>query len=52
MAFTQGSSIHLFHTETLEPLQEVNISTRIAHLTQGKAKQINQINIQSLLGYF
>uniref|UniRef100_A0A3Q3SB62 Rho guanine nucleotide exchange factor 10-like protein n=1 Tax=Mastacembelus armatus TaxID=205130 RepID=A0A3Q3SB62_9TELE len=33
MAFTQGSSIHLFHTETLEPLQEVNISTRTTHLT-------------------
>ncbi|XP_037629561.1 rho guanine nucleotide exchange factor 10-like protein isoform X2 [Sebastes umbrosus] len=33
MAFTQGSSIHLFHTETLELLQEVNISTRTAHLT-------------------
>ncbi|KAM9751034.1 rho guanine nucleotide exchange factor 10-like protein isoform 1-T1 [Menidia menidia] len=36
MAFTQGSSISLFHTETLEPLQEVNISTRSAHLSPGK----------------
>nr|CBN80691.1 Rho guanine nucleotide exchange factor 10-like protein [Dicentrarchus labrax] len=28
MAFSQGSSIRLFHTETLELLQEINISTR------------------------
>ncbi|TKS77870.1 Rho guanine nucleotide exchange factor 10-like protein [Collichthys lucidus] len=43
MAFTQGSSIHLFHTETLEPLQEVNISTRTFHLTPG------QVCVSSLL---
>ncbi|RVE71204.1 hypothetical protein OJAV_G00072270 [Oryzias javanicus] len=28
MAFAQESSIQLFHTDTLEPLQEVNISAR------------------------
>ena len=28
MAFSEGSSIRLFHTETLEHLQEINISTR------------------------
>uniref|UniRef100_A0A4W4FRL0 DH domain-containing protein n=1 Tax=Electrophorus electricus TaxID=8005 RepID=A0A4W4FRL0_ELEEL len=28
MAFSEGSCIHLFHTETLEHLQEINISTR------------------------
>ncbi|KAL0181035.1 hypothetical protein M9458_023441, partial [Cirrhinus mrigala] len=27
MAFSEGSSIRLFHTETLEHLQEINIST-------------------------
>ncbi|XP_034550666.1 rho guanine nucleotide exchange factor 10-like protein isoform X2 [Notolabrus celidotus] len=43
MAFSRGSSIHLFHTETLEPLQEVNISTRTAHLTTG------QVSVSSLL---
>ncbi len=26
MAFSEGSSIRLFHTETLEHLQEINIS--------------------------
>uniref|UniRef100_A0A3P9MQX5 DH domain-containing protein n=1 Tax=Oryzias latipes TaxID=8090 RepID=A0A3P9MQX5_ORYLA len=31
MAFTKGSSIYLFHTETLEALQEVNISARSRH---------------------
>ncbi|KAK2898072.1 rho guanine nucleotide exchange factor 10-like protein isoform X2 [Channa argus] len=43
MAFTQGSSLHLFHTETLEQLQEVNISTRTTHLTPG------QVCVTSLL---
>ncbi|XP_042348552.1 rho guanine nucleotide exchange factor 10-like protein [Plectropomus leopardus] len=50
MAFTQASSIHLFHTETLEPLQEVNIFTRTTHLTPGKARQDinsqNQMNME------
>ncbi|XP_071380407.1 rho guanine nucleotide exchange factor 10-like protein, partial [Centroberyx affinis] len=45
MAFTQGSSIHLFHTETLEQLQEVNISTRSAHLTPGHG----EVRVTSLL---
>ncbi|XP_019205732.1 rho guanine nucleotide exchange factor 10-like protein isoform X2 [Oreochromis niloticus] len=35
MAFTKGSSIHLFHTETLQQLQEVNISTRTNYLSPG-----------------
>ncbi|XP_056130102.1 rho guanine nucleotide exchange factor 10-like protein [Lampris incognitus] len=35
MAFTHSSSIHLFHTETLDHLQEINISTCFAHLTVG-----------------
>nr|XP_020440941.1 rho guanine nucleotide exchange factor 10-like protein isoform X2 [Monopterus albus] len=43
MAFTRGSSIQLFHTETLEPLQEVNISTRTTYLTPG------QVTVSSLL---
>ncbi|XP_072521490.1 rho guanine nucleotide exchange factor 10-like protein isoform X3 [Salminus brasiliensis] len=29
MAFSEGSCIRLFHTETLEHLQEINISTRV-----------------------
>ncbi|CAK6974425.1 LOW QUALITY PROTEIN: rho guanine nucleotide exchange factor 10-like protein [Scomber scombrus] len=49
MAFTQGSSIHLFHTETLEPLQEVNISTRTAHLTPGKVCVSSLLICQGLL---
>ncbi|XP_041953350.1 rho guanine nucleotide exchange factor 10-like protein isoform X2 [Alosa sapidissima] len=32
MAFSQGSSLRLFHTETLEHLQEINVSTRPAYL--------------------
>ncbi|XP_028261452.1 rho guanine nucleotide exchange factor 10-like protein isoform X2 [Parambassis ranga] len=36
MAFSVGSSIRLFHTETLELLQEINISTRSTLLNTGQ----------------
>ncbi|XP_068452032.1 rho guanine nucleotide exchange factor 10-like protein isoform X2 [Clinocottus analis] len=36
MAFSEGSSIRLFHTETLELLQEFNISTRSTLLNTGQ----------------
>ncbi|KAL6482894.1 hypothetical protein MHYP_G00077660 [Metynnis hypsauchen] len=36
MAFSEGSSLRLFHTETLEHLQEINISTRSAYLSPGQ----------------
>ncbi|XP_023600971.1 rho guanine nucleotide exchange factor 10-like protein [Myotis lucifugus] len=35
MAFSSGSSIRLFHTETLEHLQEINIATRTTFLLPG-----------------
>lgn len=37
MAFSEGSSIRLFHTETLELLQEINISARSTLLNTGKS---------------
>lgn len=37
MAFSEGSSIRLFHTETLELLQEINISARSTLLDTGKS---------------
>ncbi|XP_024914862.1 rho guanine nucleotide exchange factor 10-like protein isoform X2 [Cynoglossus semilaevis] len=43
MGFTQSSSIHLFHRETLELLQEVNIYTHIVHPTS------DQVYVSSLL---
>lgn len=46
MAFSQGSSIHLFHTETLEQLQEVNISARTTSLTTGAANQSSPVDPQ------
>ncbi|XP_074538407.1 rho guanine nucleotide exchange factor 10-like protein [Halichoeres trimaculatus] len=49
MAFSRGSSIHLFHTETLEALQEVNISTRTAHLTPGQVCVSSLLICQGLL---
>ncbi|XP_017264413.1 rho guanine nucleotide exchange factor 10-like protein isoform X3 [Kryptolebias marmoratus] len=45
MAFSEGSSIRLFHTETLELLQEINISTRSMLLNTGQ----KSIQVTSLL---
>ncbi|KAB0356841.1 hypothetical protein FD754_000997, partial [Muntiacus muntjak] len=36
MAFSSGSSIRLFHTETLEHLQEINVATRTSFLLPGQ----------------
>ncbi|XP_057218947.1 rho guanine nucleotide exchange factor 10-like protein isoform X2 [Triplophysa rosa] len=36
MAFSEGISLRLFHTETLEHLQEINISTPSAYLSPGQ----------------
>ncbi|XP_076717290.2 rho guanine nucleotide exchange factor 10-like protein isoform X5 [Callospermophilus lateralis] len=36
MAFSSGSSIRLFHTETLEHLQEISIATRTTFLLPGQ----------------
>ncbi|KAM9344365.1 rho guanine nucleotide exchange factor 10-like protein isoform 1-T2 [Pholidichthys leucotaenia] len=49
MAFTQSSSIHLFHIETLELLQEVNISTRTSHLSPGQVCVSSLLICQGLL---
>ncbi|XP_036388671.1 rho guanine nucleotide exchange factor 10-like protein isoform X2 [Megalops cyprinoides] len=45
MAFSEGSSIRLFHTETLEHLQEINISTRSTFLNPGQ----KTVRVTSLL---
>ncbi|XP_029682382.1 rho guanine nucleotide exchange factor 10-like protein isoform X2 [Takifugu rubripes] len=51
MAFSEGSSIRLFHTETLELLQEINISIRSALVNTGpKSMQVSSLLIcQGLL---
>ncbi|XP_021329343.1 rho guanine nucleotide exchange factor 10-like protein isoform X4 [Danio rerio] len=36
MAFSEGSSLRLFHTETLEHLQEINISTPSAYFSSAQ----------------
>ncbi|XP_062046505.1 rho guanine nucleotide exchange factor 10-like protein isoform X3 [Lepus europaeus] len=41
MAFSSGSSIRLFHTETLEHLQEINIATRTTFLLPAKLSHDN-----------
>ncbi|XP_059184360.1 rho guanine nucleotide exchange factor 10-like protein isoform X2 [Centropristis striata] len=45
MAFSEGSSIRLFHTETLELLQEINVSTRSTLLKTGQ----KSVRVTSLL---
>uniref|UniRef100_A0A4W5KIN5 Rho guanine nucleotide exchange factor (GEF) 10-like a n=1 Tax=Hucho hucho TaxID=62062 RepID=A0A4W5KIN5_9TELE len=47
MAFSEGSSIRLFHTETLEHLQEINISTRVSLHNPGQ----KSMRVTSLLIY-
>ncbi|XP_060766351.1 rho guanine nucleotide exchange factor 10-like protein [Neoarius graeffei] len=51
MAFSQGSCIRLFHTETLEHLQEINISTRSSfHSSSQKSVRVTSLLIcQGLL---
>ncbi|XP_018082028.1 rho guanine nucleotide exchange factor 10-like protein isoform X3 [Xenopus laevis] len=50
MAFSGGSSIRLFHTETLELLQEINIATRTLLLPGQKTPRITALLIcQGLL---
>ncbi|XP_058487431.1 rho guanine nucleotide exchange factor 10-like protein isoform X2 [Solea solea] len=51
MAFSEGSSIRLFHTETLELLQEINVSTRSTLLNTGhKSMRVTSLLIcQGLL---
>ncbi|XP_069730544.1 rho guanine nucleotide exchange factor 10-like protein isoform X1 [Phaenicophaeus curvirostris] len=45
MAFSSGSSIRLFHTETLEHLQEINIATRTTFVLPGH----KHVRVTSLL---
>ncbi|XP_063798183.1 rho guanine nucleotide exchange factor 10-like protein isoform X2 [Pseudophryne corroboree] len=50
MAFSEGSSIRLFHTETLELLQEMNISARTLSLPGQKNPRVTALLIcQGLL---
>ncbi|XP_060115011.1 rho guanine nucleotide exchange factor 10-like protein isoform X4 [Heteronotia binoei] len=45
MAFSSGSSIRLFHTETLEHLQEINVATRTTFALPGQ----KNVRVTSLL---
>lgn len=37
VAFTSGSTLRLFHTETLKHLQDINIATPVHHMLPGGA---------------
>ncbi|KAM6221612.1 rho guanine nucleotide exchange factor 10 [Rhynchocyon petersi] len=45
IAFTSGSTLRLFHTETLKHLQDINIATPIHHMLPGNQR----ISVTSLL---
>lgn len=36
IAFSSGSTLRLFHTETLEHLQDINIATAVHNILSGK----------------
>lgn len=45
VAFTSGSTLRLFHTETLQHLQDINIATPVHHLLPGHQR----LSVTSLL---
>ncbi|KAM4772475.1 LOW QUALITY PROTEIN: rho guanine nucleotide exchange factor 10 [Rhinophrynus dorsalis] len=45
VAFTSGSTLRLFHTETFEHLQDINIATPIHHMLSGQQR----VSVTSLL---
>uniref|UniRef100_A0A5F8G496 Rho guanine nucleotide exchange factor 10 n=1 Tax=Monodelphis domestica TaxID=13616 RepID=A0A5F8G496_MONDO len=45
IAFTSGSTLRLFHTETLKHLQDINIATPIHHMMSGQQR----VSVTSLL---
>ncbi|XP_074065646.1 rho guanine nucleotide exchange factor 10 isoform X6 [Macrotis lagotis] len=45
IAFTSGSTLRLFHTETLKHLQDINIATPIYHMLSGQQR----VSVTSLL---
>ncbi|XP_068921500.1 rho guanine nucleotide exchange factor 10 isoform X2 [Petaurus breviceps papuanus] len=45
IAFTTGSTLRLFHTETLKHLQDINIATPIHHMLSGQQR----VSVTSLL---
>lgn len=40
IAFSAGSTLRLFHTETLEHLQDINIATPVHNLLPGKTVKL------------
>uniref|UniRef100_A0A4W5JSA8 Rho guanine nucleotide exchange factor 10 n=1 Tax=Hucho hucho TaxID=62062 RepID=A0A4W5JSA8_9TELE len=45
IAFSSGSTLRLFHTETLEPLQDINIATPVHNILAGNQR----VSVSSLL---
>ncbi|CAB1448185.1 unnamed protein product [Pleuronectes platessa] len=45
IAFSSGSTLRLFHTETLEPLQDINIATPVHNILPGNQR----VSVSSLL---
>ncbi|XP_064001923.1 rho guanine nucleotide exchange factor 10 isoform X1 [Pogoniulus pusillus] len=45
IAFTSGSTLHLFHTETLKHLQDINVATPVHNMLSGQQR----VSVTSLL---
>uniref|UniRef100_A0A8C7N0Y0 Rho guanine nucleotide exchange factor 10 n=1 Tax=Oncorhynchus kisutch TaxID=8019 RepID=A0A8C7N0Y0_ONCKI len=45
IAFSSGSTLRLFHTETLEPLQDINVATPVHNILAGNQR----VSVSSLL---
>lgn len=49
IAFSSGSTLRLFHTETLEHLQDINIATPVNNILPGKITSFTVKTVISVL---
>lgn len=50
IAFSSGSTLRLFHTETLEHLQDINIATPVHNTLPGKASSFEKLSTEKKKG--
>lgn len=43
LAFTSGSTLRLFHTETLKHLQDINVATPVHHMLPGDQTRTGRV---------
>lgn len=50
IAFSSGSTLRLFHTETLEHLQDINIATPVHHTLPGEILLLSSLPLRAASG--